>query len=415
MKPKKDDRKNKILIISTVKPFPGESGQQMRVRHTIEAIKPFYHITFLTTTTPDEINLTKNKLNDFVDESIVLQTRYFGPLKKIFFLIYGRIWSVLKGLRFSNYVVEKLDFTNRRLRRIFDKKDFDIVLYEYWHAYKTVEYFKKSGIPTVLDTHNILWKSYDNILSSSKFLPLKIKDWRIKKYKSFEENAWNKFDALIAINHNEFNYIKNVVKKNRVFYVPMGIKMGKWNQKRSIQSPPRVGYFGGLRSIHNQKDAMLCYEKIMPHIWSKIPATELWIIGSNPPDDIKLLSKKDNRLKITGYVKDVENILRTMTAIVIPWSGTYGFRSRVIEVMALGLPLVTTQDAVNGMGLKNGKGIYICSDLECIVKSLTKLMCNEQKNKISGVEAKNQIVKKYNFENTYGLLPNVMNKILKIA
>ena len=47
MKPKKDDRKNKILIISTVKPFPGESGQQMRVRHTIEAIKPFYHITFL--------------------------------------------------------------------------------------------------------------------------------------------------------------------------------------------------------------------------------------------------------------------------------------------------------------------------------------------------------------------------------
>ena len=61
MKPKKDDRKNKILIISIVKPFPGESGQQMRVRHTIEAIKPFYHITFLTTTTPNEINLTKNK------------------------------------------------------------------------------------------------------------------------------------------------------------------------------------------------------------------------------------------------------------------------------------------------------------------------------------------------------------------
>ena len=153
----------------------------------------------------------------------------------------------------------------------------------------------------------------------------------------------------------------------------------------------------------------------MPHIWSKIPTTELWIIGSNPPDNIKLLSKKDNRLKITGYVKDVENILRTMTAVVIPWSGTYGFRSRVIEVMALGLPLVTTQDAVNGMGLKNGKGIYMCSDLECMIEKLTKLMCNEQKNKILGEEAKNQIIKMYNFENTYGLLPNVMNKILKIA
>ena len=84
-KSKKDDRKNKILIISTVKPFPGESGQRMRVRHTIEAIKPFYHITFLTTTAPNEINFTKNKLNDFVNESIVLQTRYFGPLKRFSF------------------------------------------------------------------------------------------------------------------------------------------------------------------------------------------------------------------------------------------------------------------------------------------------------------------------------------------
>ena len=96
MKSKKDDRKNKILIISTVKPFPGESGQQMRVRHTIEAIKPFYHITFLTTTAPNEINFTKNKLNDFVDESIVLQTRYFGPLKRFSFQFMEEYGAFLK-------------------------------------------------------------------------------------------------------------------------------------------------------------------------------------------------------------------------------------------------------------------------------------------------------------------------------
>ena len=128
-----------------------------------------------------------------------------------------------------------------------------------------MEYFKKSGIPTVLDTHNILWKSYDNMLSSSKFLPMKIKDWRIKKYKSFEENAWNKFDALIAINHNEYNYIKNVVKKIGFSMYPWVLKWVNGTKKRSIITTT-CRIFWWLKEHTQSKDAMLCYENNATHM-----------------------------------------------------------------------------------------------------------------------------------------------------
>jgi glycosyltransferase involved in cell wall biosynthesis len=48
-----------------------------------------------------------------------------------------------------------------------------------------------------------------------------------------------------------------------------------------------------------------------------------------------------------------------MTAVLCPWRGTYGFRSRLIEVMAVGIPVVATPDAVYGMGLTDGEGLLL--------------------------------------------------------
>jgi len=49
-------------------------------------------------------------------------------------------------------------------------------------------------------------------------------------------------------------------------------------------------------------------------------------------------------------------VLKTITVLLCPFTGTYGFRSRVIEAMALGIPVVATPDAVHGMDLTIRKG-----------------------------------------------------------
>ena len=40
-----------------------------------------------------------------------------------------------------------------------------------------------------------------------------------------------------------------------------------------------------------------------------------------------------------------------MSVVVCPFDGTYGFRSRMVEVLAIGVPSVCTPDAVAGMEL----------------------------------------------------------------
>ena len=194
--------------------------------------------------------------------------------------------------------------------------------------------------------------------------------------------------------------------------IPMGIDFNKWNFKREITSPQRIGYYGGLGSIHNQNSARFCYQKIMPLIWSELTDIELWLIGSNPPKDIRNLELIDNRVKVTGYIKNIQDILKTISIVICPWNGTYGFRSRIIEIMALGIPIITTKDAISGMDLKNSEGIYLARDpIEYAKISLTLL---QEKNKnISDGRTNSEYAKKlYSFENTYLKAPDFINTLI---
>jgi glycosyltransferase involved in cell wall biosynthesis len=142
----------------------------------------------------------------------------------------------------------------------------------------------------------------------------------------------------------------------------------------------------------------------MPRIWDTISDAELWIVGSDPPKEICELSKSDERVKVTGFVEDAKSVLERMSIVVCPWRGLYGFRSRLIEVMAIGVPLVTNHDAVYGMDLFDNNGISLGetnSDLgDLIIKLINDRTFAEEQSRLARAE----IERNYSFQNTYGRL-----------
>ena len=406
-------KKPNILVISKVLPFPGESGQQMRIRYMLESLKKEFNITFLTTAKISDLKSIKDELKNFVNKSIVLPTLYNSIYFKIVYKVKGYFWTLWTGLKMSNYIIGELDITDNRIEKILEHREIDIVLYEYWHAHKTITYFKKRGIPTILDMHNILWQSYKRQLRSIKWLPKFLFFRILKRYKDQEENIWKKFDGLIAINKTEFNYIKNVInKRTSITLIPMGIDLSKWNIDRKTVKPHRVGYYGGLGSIHNQNDALKCYYEIMPSVWERYPETELWIIGSQPPNKILKLQNLDSRVNVTGFVDKVQDVLQTMTIMILPWEGTYGFRSRIVEMMAIGLPVITSSDAIEGMGISEEDGVFCAQSINQYVNKTINILSRETGDSHSTNRGKKiKGIDRYDVKHTYGHLSTFVNSI----
>lgn len=395
----------RLLVVSHVLPFPGTSGQSQRVAYSLCAARRRFHVTFLTSADPAEQAQIQSRLLEYCDEPVVLSSvAGNSPTRRFIQNAKAAVYAASTGLKTSNYVIGNVELTPTRLAEFATSKRFDLVLMEYWHTWRLAKLFRDRGVPTVLDTHNVLWRAFERQLESQAAPVGKWRrHWRLGRYRAAEEHAWREYDGLIAINREELEELRTVAKKQTVFYAPMGVDLASWPYSWAPRSPIRIAYYGGLGSPHNQRAAVSCLEKVMPAIWKRFPDAEFWIIGSNPPASMQA-HQSDPRVHVTGFVEHVCELLGTMSVVLCPWSGRYGFRSRVVEILAAGPPLVVTGDAIAGMDLTSSDGVGIVTSLTEMTAEALALLSNAARAKECSQRARARCESLYDLKNTYDRL-----------
>lgn len=403
----------RLLVVSHVLPFPGDSGQQQRVRLTLQSLRSRFHVTVVAPSDSADEAVIREKLLEHCDEVIIVPSgREGGILVRSGRYLAGAIYCAWSGEKWSNYVIGQLQFSPSRMEQLAASAHYDCVLYEYWHANASTEVFRSKGIPTVLDMHNILWQARDRQLKGRRLLPSIVGRHVVARYRQREERAWARYDGLIAVNRAEHEYASTrVTADTQLFHVPMGVQLDRWTYRWNPAQPPRIAYYGGLSSPHNQRSARECVLEIMPIVWKEYPTAEIWIVGSNPPPDILTLAT--DRVKITGFVEDVGPVLGAMSAVLCPWKGTYGFRSRVIEAMALGVPVIATPDAVYGMDLDPGQGLILAESVEEMAERLIELLKDPALARDQSLAARQQVTARFAFAHTYERFAVALEKWLR--
>jgi glycosyltransferase involved in cell wall biosynthesis len=395
----------RLLVVSHVLPFPGATGQQQRVYYTLKTAREFFNVAFATPVIESREAELRGELLNHCDQALLLPSAYRNnAVAKAFGHACAAVYSLSTGLKKSNYLIGKLEFAPERLERLLAGNHFDLVLFEYWHAADSARVFQRAGIPCALDMHDILWQTYKRNLERAARAPRRLRHAMVERYRRREEEAWRKFDAVIAINREELSYAQSVTPAaTKLFHAAMGVDLTRWPYSWSPPDKARLAYYGGLGNPHNQADALTCYHRLMPEIWRRFPDAEFWIVGSNPPEAIRAL-ESDSRVKVTGYVENVQQVLSRMSLALCPWSGTFGFRSRLIEVMALGAPVVASPDAVYGMELEPNRGLLLGRDDQEMINHALRLLGDSGFAAEQSRFARRQVEERFSVEVTYGKL-----------
>ena len=134
-----------------------------------------------------------------------------------------------------------------------------------------------------------------------------------------------------------------------------------------------------------------------------------FIVGSNPPDEIKKLTSKDTI--VTGFIDDIEKYFDIIKCVVCPFNYTYGQRTRILEVMSYGIPCVVTSKAINGMGFENGNGLFIEDNEILFAKKVIELLTNDNFQIEQSSKAINYIKNHYSIDNTFSKLNKTIYNI----
>ena len=110
--------------------------------------------------------------------------------------------------------------------------------------------------------------------------------------------------------------------------------------------------------------------------------------------------KNEKSILITGEVEDLRREVLESEVILAPVAYGTGIKTKILEGMAMGVPVVTNSLGVEGINIDNGKNIFVSDDYKTLAKQVVRLLDNYQLRKEIGFEAQKFINEKHMWEKT---------------
>ena len=395
-----------VAVVSHVLPFPMVAGQNQRVRYVNEALRERFNIKFFV---PERLLVdpaVRPQLEDEVDEVVAIPETRTWP--RAVDHVGARLWAEMTGLKRSAWWLGRRLISPEALLQVMST-DVDFAYFHYCHASEAAAALEADGIPCVLDMHDVLWRARAAQLSARR------PRWRaarsIAKTRRWEEASWRRFSAIIAINTSEASEVHALLPDQDVFYAPMGLRLDDWPYRWTGADREIVGYYGGLSTRRAEREVERLVAGILPRVREASPTVQLKVVGSNPTRRMSELVRGP-AMELVGYVEKPADELSQFALVVCPFVGTYGFRSRIIELMATGVPVVGTPDAVAGMGFTAGLNIRVAEDDPGLAAAVVELLANEEQATAQSRAARQFVEAEYDFARSYRALASDLDQWL---
>jgi glycosyltransferase involved in cell wall biosynthesis len=147
--------------------------------------------------------------------------------------------------------------------------------------------------------------------------------------------------------------------------------------------------------MHPNQEAM---EYFISRVWPLIvkiqPQAKLQIVGRKPPDWLEAIGETEPAIEVTGFVEDVRPYFRDAAVCVCPILSGGGTRLKILDSLAMGVPVVSTKFAASGLDLEDGKHLLFGETEAQFTEHTVRLLKNSTMRATlaaSGAERVNQL------------------------
>lgn len=191
---------------------------------------------------------------------------------------------------------------------------------------------------------------------------------------SAAEGKWcPKFDANIVVSEEEGAVLTRTCPGLRVRVVPNGVDITYFTPR--LDPGGNTLLFCGSLDMHPNQEAMDYFlKRVWPRLVSRTPHLELYVVGRNPPRWLEEVAKSDPRIHVTGFVDDVRPYFQKAAVCICPILSGGGTRLKILDSLAMGVPVVATSFAAAGLSLGHDKHLLLADTEEQFAEYILQLL-----------------------------------------
>lgn len=154
----------------------------------------------------------------------------------------------------------------------------------------------------------------------------------------------------------------------RVHAMGNGIDAGVFDAATVLPEPamaatgaPRLIFTGQMDYAPNHEAVMRAIERVLPRVRAVLPEASFHVVGRNPLPALRAKDGVDG-VRVWGRVEDVRPFLAAADLALVPLTIARGVQNKVLEAMAMGLPVVLSPGAATGIAARDGSDFAVAED-----------------------------------------------------
>jgi glycosyltransferase involved in cell wall biosynthesis len=387
----------KIVFLTNRLPFPGTDGRKNLLLQYIQQIKEIHPVSeIINISFVDDPKYLSQK-PDLIDRVISLDPPKLP--EKLYNITMNSMVRRKWPLQVALYYSRK---NHQKIAEIIQREKPDYVFYD---MVRVAEYLDAYPGQNILSYDDLLSLRYQRQLQWFKYIPsvfggfadkmppafrgavelkfiqkalIKMEMGLLDKY---EKTVAGRFDHLIFTSPKEAEEFRDEVRHVSCHGVPMKIDpVGPELRQFREYDPNKIVFVGKMDIPHNCAAMFYFCEQLWSKIKAQQPEARLYIVGKNPTKEVQQLAQKYKDVYVTGEVNDVKQTVMDSALMIAPLLFGTGIKTKIVEAMSWGIPVVTNAIGSEGINAAHKKDIFISENEQEMIQHIIQLMNNPELN-----------------------------------
>lgn len=201
------------------------------------------------------------------------------------------------------------------------------------------------------------WREY----AGHRAFPLSAGYWlEAVKLERRERRIAGSFDLSTCTTRAELESLRALGVTTASDWFPNGVDAGFFAPDEAPYEPDLIAFVGRMDYYPNQQGVTGFCREILPALRARRPGVRFAIVGADPPEAIRALGREPG-VTVTGSVPDVRPHVRRAALTVAPLAIARGTQNKILESMAMGVPVVCSREASGGVDAVAGEHLLVAS------------------------------------------------------
>ncbi|MBX2906311.1 MAG: glycosyltransferase [Taibaiella sp.] len=364
----------KILFLANRVPYPPYRGDKLKIYNLATRLKAHHELHLLTFGQTEEDMGYKSKLEEVFKEVHLV---YLPKWKSAMNCLAGA-WDSkpLQVLYFQSAEMR------RQLHALLAQHQYDAIHVQ--HLRMSPYLAARKDLARILDLPDAFSLYWERRKQVKRSLPIALfenmEQKRVLKYESILKD----YNMSLVCSAEDKAYLEKQHGTDNLRLLPNGVDMTTFYPRNHDYSHNHTLLFTGNMDYAPNVDAVVYFtESVLPLIWKTHPQVKFVIAGQRPVE--KVLALASDKVVVTGFIKDLAVTYNEASVVVAPLRFGAGTQNKVLEAMAMGVPVVCSNIGFAGLGINSGQGAIMQTDTAAFAQSVTELLDSEDKRRSVGL------------------------------